>query len=984
MNDQMSYTGDDSVTQRPMYASDDEDESENEAVGVEFKRPLPENRNHLVEDTEDESSENDDEMMNPYVMNPFQSVNERIRNLDSAALLPPSMELANVKTSQRRHPQSFQADSQLDEFDPYSPKRKLGRKVPDEMQLEMEEESIDFMSPAPMKNSSSHNKPKFTMFGPLVHEQQSQKERQEAGFEDSDSSFTHSTSFSPVFTKHQMTQRQTRYSNSHAEHGEAMPLSGNPSGARQRKHQYHDQGTLGTIKALGVDILMWMGGGHGHRSHFSHTSHHRQYKHPWLAYLRLFVVMLAAIFAFSTMSMMRHMLYNEIDTSSTVVKYQEEAEEEKSARSNGNLDYLVLKEIKNARLKAMKRKQHWWNRKKVSDVDAESGEKGTNSNVEEYVNGEKEGAVKDESASENDQAPADPVNDKDAFQGVIVETAEDGTLLIKLPPPKMHLEQPSVGKGSPQGSLFAKQKGQQDETVLIKLPYPEQRRTLSEKLDSSRSLKFSPLPFMEHKEKHLDHDRSVLESLRNEFDSWTSQHKKSYSSHTEKEHRFQIWRSSHHRIQMKNRMHGPCRMTGKAVFGHGPFSDLSPDEFREKYLTGYHGPKFHKKNTKSAQASQTMRGTPPSQETEGHITPPPVASLKRHPNIQRKLEDHVSGKYSGSFVSGCRSWVDVSCMLRKIFGYSVMGGTMEPVYGEDSYPSAIDWRALGIVSSVHSQQSCGACWAITATETIESAYAISTGKLIDLDEEELIACDGTCEMCNGGWPQNAYEYVMKHKGLPKSSSKYDADFLVTLTSAIYEGSGELSEYEASSYFGQICPAGSREDGGGGESNSHSSDSQYGTGSSAPRYGNIKGYGYATDRCVCYSDDSGCDCANQNEKKAVLNIASYGPAAVCLEASTWADYSYGIITSASGCTSGFMDMNHCVEVVGYAFTDESNGEGNNANSADGKDGGKREGYWIVKNQWSSYWGMGGYAYVAMGDNTCGILNDMTQVYMENTM
>lgn len=974
MNERMSYAGDDdSVTQRPVYASDDEDESENDAAA---ERPLPENQNHLVEDTEDESSENDDEMMNPYVMNPsLQSVNERIRNLDSAALLPPSVELANVKTTKRRQPQSFHEDSQLDEFDPYSPTRKLGREVADEMQLEMEEESIDFMTPTPMKNSSSHNKQKFTIFGPLVHEQQSQKEREEAGFEDSESPFTHSSSFSPVFTKHQMTHRQTRYSNSHA--GEAMPLSGNPSGARQRKHQYHDQGIPGTIKALGVDILMWIGGGHGHRSPFSHTSHRRQYKHPWLAYFRLFVVMLAAIFAFSTMSMMRHMLFNEIDTSSTVVKYQEGAEEEKSARSNGNLDYLVLKEIKNARLKAMKRKQHWWGRKKGSDVDVESGEKGTSNNVEVYLNGEKDGAVKVESASEegksDNQEPAAPVNDKDAFQGVIVETAEDGTLLIKLPPPKMNLEQPSASKGSPQGGLVAKQVGQQDETVLIKLPYPEQRRTLSEKLDSSRSLKFSPLPFMEHKEKHHDHDLSVLQSLRSEFDSWTSQHKKSYSSHTEKEHRFQIWRSSHHRIQKKNRVHGPCRLTGKAVFGHGPFSDLSPDEFREKYLTGYHGPKFQ------AKASQAMRGTPSSPETSGHMTPPPVASLKRHPDIQRKLEDHVSGKYNGSFVSGCRSWVDVSCMLRKIFGYSYMGGTLEPVYDEDSYPSAIDWRALGIVSSVHSQQSCGACWAITATETIESAYAISTGKLVNLAEEEIIACDGTCEMCNGGWPQNAYEYVMKHKGLPKSSSKYDADFLLTLTSAIYEGSGELSEYETSSYFGQVCPAGSREDGGGGESNSHSSDSQYGTGSSAPRYGNIKGYGYATDRCVCYSDNSGCDCANQNEKTAVLNIASYGPAAVCLEASTWADYSYGIITSASGCTSGFMDMNHCVEVVGYAFTD--NGEGNDAHSGDG---GKREGYWIVKNQWSTYWGMGGYAYVAMGDNTCGILNDMTQVYMENTM
>ncbi|KAL7443921.1 hypothetical protein ACHAXM_010931 [Skeletonema potamos] len=264
---------------------------------------------------------------------------------------------------------------------------------------------------------------------------------------------------------------------------------------------------------------------------------------------------------------------------------------------------------------------------------------------------------------------------------------------------------------------------------------------------------------------------------------------------------------------------------------------------------------------------------------------------------------------------------------------------------------------MGVVSSVHSQESCGACWAITAVETIESAYAISTGTFIDLAEEEVIACDGTCDMCNGGWPQNAYEYVMKHGGLPKKSSDYDADFLLSLTSVINEGSDAMSEYETSSYFGQICPSGSRE---GGESYSRSGDSQYGTGSSATRYGQIKGYGYATDRCICYTDGSGCDCDKQNEKTAVLNIASYGPAAVCLE-----------------------DMNHCVEVVGYAFTDGSNSNNDNnskSHSGDGEDDGKREGYWIVKNQWSTYWGMGGYAYVSMGDNTCGILNDMTQVYM----
>jgi Papain family cysteine protease len=84
----------------------------------------------------------------------------------------------------------------------------------------------------------------------------------------------------------------------------------------------------------------------------------------------------------------------------------------------------------------------------------------------------------------------------------------------------------------------------------------------------------------------------------------------------------------------------------------------------------------------------------------------------------------------------------------------------------------------------------------------------------------------------------------------------------------------------------------------------------------------------------------------------------------------------------------MDVNHCVQAVGYAYMAEgeeaqgagSGDKGSNSRSGSGsRDSSQRQGYWIVRNQWSKYWGMSGYAYVAMGDNTCGILNDMLQAY-----
>jgi hypothetical protein len=491
-------------------------------------------------------------------------------------------------------------------------------------------------------------------------------------------------------------------------------------------------------------------------------------------------------------------------------------------------------------------------------------------------------------------------------------------------------------------------------------------------------------------------------------------------------------------------------MTGKAVFGHNLFSDLDPEEFQSKFLTGYRGPRHSSTSSSSSSSGGGSATIDALQQSYFRDTkrvaesPSPITGtslIKRHPSIQRKLDEVITKygaggfeeegsssnnsqlhgtKFQSNYGSRCNTWWDiscyrnngvkwsngcqwwdVSCVLRYIFGYQYMGGTREPVYDESSYPSVLDWRTLGVVTDVNSQGACGACWAITAVETIESANAIATGQLIDLDEEEVIACDGTCEMCNGGWPQNAYEYVMKHGGLPVKTSDYNADWLYLVTAVLAGESYDVSQDQLSGYFAQTCPAGVRE-GDSGEARGdnknggdhHSGDEQQQQYASSyvasTRYGKVKGYGYATDRCVCYTDGSGCDCDNQDEKTAVLNVASYGPAAVCLEASLWQNYEGGIMTSDIGCSSGFLDMNHCVEVVGYAFTDEgssSNGGGGGGSRDDkshksgSRDSSTREGYWIVKNQWSTYWGMGGYAYLAMGDNTCGILNDMTQVYMK---
>jgi C1A family cysteine protease len=115
--------------------------------------------------------------------------------------------------------------------------------------------------------------------------------------------------------------------------------------------------------------------------------------------------------------------------------------------------------------------------------------------------------------------------------------------------------------------------------------------------------------------------------------------------------------------------------------------------------------------------------------------------------------------------------------------------------------AAMDWRSLGAVTDVHSQSSCGACWAITAVETVESAYFISKGKLYDLAETEVIVCETNGEMCAGGWPQDAFDYVIKHNGLPlESDMPYNADFLVKVSDQIAGNSDQLEYVLADQKF----------------------------------------------------------------------------------------------------------------------------------------------------------------------------------------
>lgn len=91
-----------------------------------------------------------------------------------------------------------------------------------------------------------------------------------------------------------------------------------------------------------------------------------------------------------------------------------------------------------------------------------------------------------------------------------------------------------------------------------------------------------------------------------------------------------------------------------------------------------------------------------------------------------------------------------------------------------SLPDSFDWRDYGIVTPVKNQGKCGSCWTFSATGAMEGAWAISTGKLISLSEQQLVDCVKEDQGCNGGEMDNAFIYAIKNGICPEYEEPYTA------------------------------------------------------------------------------------------------------------------------------------------------------------------------------------------------------------------
>ena len=240
------------------------------------------------------------------------------------------------------------------------------------------------------------------------------------------------------------------------------------------------------------------------------------------------------------------------------------------------------------------------------------------------------------------------------------------------------------------------------------------------------------------------------------FRQYLVDYQKSYHADV-MENKYQIFKSNVDLIASHN-----ADMTKSFKLSVNQFSDMSSDEFKAT-LFGYSNSQTQEHESKAELFKISVKSL-------GNMNPAVKLIKKEFKKNSRAIKNALDTIGSA---------IDPSAHIHEVH-YSNPSNVSPPnsITGVSAW---VDWRLKttmvpnGAVTAVKNQGQCGACWAFSATGTMEGAHAIETGNLISLSEQQLIDCS-QAGSCFGGlahyWASFTMSYVLKHGICSESDYSY--------------------------------------------------------------------------------------------------------------------------------------------------------------------------------------------------------------------